>query len=139
MADTPSELVQALGVAFSTLDWATVATLFLPPVALYHEENLVLTITLDQTLDLLAANRERLRKRGVARVVPQINAQEVTALGSTRIWLTWSNLSETGVVMGNSPAVLYCTRDADGALKVQVLEFLDYAFPELLAQMPWMK
>ncbi|MDE3029667.1 MAG: hypothetical protein KGH84_14860 [Paracoccaceae bacterium] len=139
MADNPNDLVRTLSGAFSLGDWATVATLFVPPVALYHEENLVLTVTLDQILDLLAANRERLRKRGVSRVEPHIDANEVTAHGTTRIWLTWSNLSETGEVMGTSPAVLYCTRAADGALQIQVMEFLGYAFPELLAQMPWMK
>jgi hypothetical protein len=82
---------------------------------------------------MLALQRKVMLERGVTELRPDVTAVDLPRAGRFRVWVDWHELSPGPDGGRISSAVYFCSVE-DGALRIQMIQYLRLSMPEMKPQ-----
>jgi len=132
MPSSVQELCRHLACAFSEGRLDGLSDHYAYPLVIYLPEGIRIEMTPEDTAEAIFARRMVALKAGMRSV--RVRIAKVAEMEGRRIpvRLSWDFLGEDGRLIGRSSMRYFCRRSADGALRVEMIEFTRIAFSETL-------
>jgi hypothetical protein len=132
MSSPIQKLLQSMASNFQNGDIDKVAACFAEPLAIFADGEVVLEATASYVPELIFRMRAEAVSRGMARVKIQIRELDDDVNGRRPVVVDWVFLSASGTEVGRSSVRYYCAPQADGMLRIEMVEYLEIAFPNFL-------
>jgi hypothetical protein len=130
VADTVAELCTALATAFREGRLDRLSAHYLYPLAIYSPDGLWLEGSPAETAEIIFRRRAAALKAGMRDIRVTIGAVSEEDGGRLRAEVAWDFLGAGGQDIDRSELKYYCRRGADGALRVEMIEFARLAFAD---------
>jgi hypothetical protein len=130
VAETVAELCASLARAFREGQLDRLSSHYLYPLAIYSPVGLWLEANPQETAEMIFRRRAAALRAGMADVRVTVGETTEGVTGRLAVDVAWDFLNAAGQVIDRSELRYYCRRDADGQLRVEMIEFSRLAFAE---------
>ncbi len=125
-------LLTAMAASFEKGDLEAVARHFSEPLAIFANGQFMLEATASRVPELIFRMRAEAIARGMASVRLEIINFRPTRNNRTPVVADWHFIAANGKEIGTSRVCYYCAPDRRGELRVEMLEYIEIAFPNFL-------
>lgn len=137
MKKRAEELVVEMCRLFNLRAADGLVALFDTPLPIYSADGLRLRATLEDTKKSIQKLMRLAHAAGCVEVIYELESIETTRSGrQEKAQLVWKYLDAAGHVASQSRLIYYCGQNEDGDLRIQMVEYLSPAFPEVYAFVP---
>jgi hypothetical protein len=130
VAETVAELCASLARAFKEGQLDRLSSHYLYPLAIYSPIGLWLEANPQETAEMIFRRRGAALRAGMADVRVTVGEPVEGVTGRLAVDVAWDFLNAAGQLIDRSELRYYCRREADGQLRVEMIEFSRLAFAE---------
>jgi hypothetical protein len=130
VADTIPDLCVALATAFREGRLDGLSDHYIYPLAIYSPAGLWIEASPQETADVIFLRRAAAVQAGMADLRLTIGEIAEVEGERQRVGVTWEFLGSGGVPLARSVLNYFCRRCADGALRVEMIDFSELAFSQ---------
>ena len=113
-----------------------VARDYAAPLAIYTHGEIMMTASREQNERSLGAFHATMVARGLKRSVPRVVAIGLPRKGRMSVRVDWRHEDSAGDLTATSEVLYYCARGKDGALQIEIVEFLTAPFADIATAIP---